>query len=404
MTAKKPLEGIRVLDMTRVLAGPYCTMILHRLGAEVIKIEQPGTGDDSRQYGPYMDSEQKVSAYFHTVNWGKKSITVNLKKPAGKQLILDLVPHCDVLVENFRPGTLEKLELDQTRLRAINPRLIFASASGFGQTGPFSGFAAYDVIVQALSGLMSINGEEDGAPVKVGESVADIITGIFSALGVIAALYGRDRADQPGTGTRLDISMLDSIIAILVNAIPRYSLTGVNPSPIGTRHPGITPFQALDTADSRVIVGVGNQKMWEKFIVIIGRPDLGENPLFCDNAARTKNQKALEVELNQVFRTATTVEWLGRLLPASIPCARINTIADLFAMEQVAARSMLQEVAGLPNPGYRVPGNPIKFEGVEEEEILQPGPVLGEHNDQVLTEILGYNEKKIASLKSEGVL
>lgn len=404
MNSRRPLEGIRVMDMTRVLAGPYCTMILRQLGAEVIKVERPDQGDDSRAFGPFIGGDRAESAYFHSINWEKKSLTVDLKSEQGKEIVRRLARVSDVLVENFRPGTLEKLGLGPADLARENPRLIFASSSGFGQSGPLSRLAAYDVIIQGLSGLMSITGEEGGKPVRVGASVADIISGMFTAIGILAALYRRDAGSGNGQGAQVDVAMLDSVIAVLENAVARYATAGEIPAPIGSRHPSITPFQAYDTRDSQVIIAVGNDKLWAEFLRVIERPDLGEDARFVSNDSRTEHLRELNAILAPLFSTLETDEWLARLGKAGIPCARVNNMKDVFAMEQVEARRMLVRFEGEGYDGFVLAGNPVKFVGEDDPLYRGRGARLGEHNREILTGLLGYSDEELEELQARGVL
>lgn len=285
---RKPLEHIKVLDFTRVLAGPYCTMILANMGAEIIKIERPGSGDDSRDFGPFMNGQ---SAYFVSINRGKKSIALDLKSPKAIELVKELVKEVDIVAENFRPGTMEKLGLGYEELKKINPKLIFATMSGFGQTGPYSKRPAYDMIVQGMGGIMSITGEEGGDPVRVGTSIGDITAGMFGTIGILAALVDRDIS---GEGRMVDVAMLDGQLSILENAISRYTATGEIPKPLGARHPSIAPFEAYKTKDSYVIVACGNDALWEKFCKLTSREDLLAMDEFKTNPDRVKNVRKLK--------------------------------------------------------------------------------------------------------------
>jgi CoA:oxalate CoA-transferase len=396
--SQPPLAGIVVIDLTRVLAGPFCTMILHDLGARVIKVETPGTGDDSRAFGPFLDEAQTKSSYFMSINCGKQSLTLNLKTEGGRAVLADLLRKADVLVENYRPGTLAKLGFPDETIRSLNPHLIYASASGFGYTGPESRKAAYDMIIQALSGLMSITGTEDGRLVRVGSSVADIFTGIYTALGILAALFRRARE---GVGARLDIAMLDSTVSVLESAIARYQVSQVPPGPLGSRHPSITPFESFKTQDGEIIIAAGNDRLFAALCDVIGRPDLPANPLFKTNGLRTENFKPLRDIIHDALAHNTSAHWLRELDQAQVPCAKIHTVPDLFAYEQIKARRMLLPVEGETN--FLVAGSPLKFSGEPEPATKPKPPALGEHNDAILRGVLGYSDSRIAELAAGGV-
>ena len=326
------LEGVRVLDFTRVLAGPYATMVLADLGAEVIKIELPGGGDESRSFGPFVAG---VSAYYLSVNRGKKSVTLDLRTPRGAQLAMALVERADVLVENFRPGTMDRFGLDYKRVSARNPRLVYASISGFGQSGPYSHRPAYDVIVQAMSGLASITGLPGQPPVRVGSSTADLSAALFACVGLLAAL---GRARESGRGRHLDVSMLDCQVALLENAVARYDVTGQVPGPLGSRHPAITPFQFFAAADGWVVVAAGNDRLFARLCQVLQRPELAADARFAGNAARTEHHGALESELAATFAKGSVAEWLDRLEEAGVPCGPVNDVADLVRDPQVRSR------------------------------------------------------------------
>ena len=398
MTAR-PLAGIRVIDLTRVLAGPYCTMILQDLGAQVIKVEAPLSGDDARHYGPFLDPDGRKSAYFMSVNCGKESLSLDLKQEAGKEILCELIRKSDVLIENFRPGALARLGFSDTRIRALNPAMVFASASGFGHSGPESDKAAYDMIIQALSGLMSITGTEEGQTVRVGSSIADIVTGMYTAIGILAALYRRNSTE---TGARIDVAMLDSTVSILENAIARYQASGTPPRPLGSRHPSITPFESFRTRDGEIIIAAGNDRLFASLCRIIGKPELARDPQFSTNNARTENVKALRNIINAALEPHTTRWWINTLSANHIPCAKVNTTADLFSDAQLQARNMLVPVAG--EPGFKVAGNPVKFMGEEDVTCKNKAPNLGEHNSRILEEILGYSPQAVAELQAAGVL
>lgn len=395
---RKPLEHVKVLDFTRVLAGPYCTMILANMGAEIIKIERQGSGDDSRSYGPFINGQ---SAYFISINRGKKSISLDLKSSKAIELIKELVKEVDVVAENFRPGTMEKLGLDYEELRKMNPRLIFATMSGFGQTGPYSRRPAYDMIVQGMGGIMSITGEENGAPVRVGTSIGDITAGIFGAIGILTALIDREIS---GEGRMVDVAMLDGQLSILENAIARYTSTGEIPKPLGTRHPSIAPFEAYKTKDSYVIIACGNQALWEKFCILVNREYLISMDIFKTNADRTQNIDKLKIYMNEIMGEKTTKEWDEYLNKNGVPCSPINTIDMLFSDPQIAARNMLIEVEQPGAGKMKIAGNPIKISGMVEEIHKDPAPKLGEHAEIVLKHYLGYTDEQIKKLKDEKVV
>ncbi len=300
-----PLKGVRVLDMTWALAGPYCTMVLCDLGAEVIKVESPDGGDPSRKSLPFIEG---VSSYFLSVNRGKKSVAVNLRHPQGKEIVLALANQSDVLVENFRPGVMDRLGLGYGALRETNPRIIYAACSGFGQKGPYAHRPAYDVVVQGMGGTLSITGEAGGPPVRVGFSIGDIGGGIFTALGVLAALHERESSGQ---GQMVDISMLDGQIALLENAFARFFATGEVPQRIGTRHPLRTPFQAFPTQDGHIVLAAGEERFWQRLCQVINRPDLLRDERFKDNPSRTRNHDQLEPILKEITQTKKTAEWVA---------------------------------------------------------------------------------------------
>ena len=397
--SEKPLLGIVVIDLTRVLAGPYCTMILKDLGAEVIKVETPEIGDDARHFGPFLQGDKKKSAYFISINCGKKSVTLNLKDSMGKEVFADLVRRADVLIENFRPGALTRLGFPGEKLSEINPSLVYASASGFGQSGRDSEMAAYDMIIQARSGLMSITGTEEGTSVRVGSSICDIVTGMYTATGIIAALY---RREVRGIGARVDVAMLDSAVSVLENAIARYQSTGESPTPLGTRHPSITPFEAFDTQDSQIVIAAGNDRLFGALTEVLERPELVSDERFGTNALRTEHHAALKCEIEMVLSRETTDHWLESLSMRDVPCAKLNDIADLFEDRQVADRDMLIGVEG--ESGFKVAGSPIKISDVETRGLRKPAPGLGEHNEEVLGNLLGYSGEKLRELKDHGVI
>ena len=388
--ASPPLSGITVIDLTRVLAGPYCTMVLRDLGADVIKVEPP-QGDEARGFGPFLPDEdgggRGESAYFTSLNCGKRSVVLDLKGDAGRAALAALIRRADVLVENFRPGTLARLGFPPERLVTLNERLVYAAISGFGATGPDAQRPAYDMIIQALSGLMSITGPEpeplaEPRRVRVGTSIADIVSGLYAAVGIVAALAQRAHS---GRGAMLDLGMFDATVSVLENAVARYQVTGAVPGPLGTRHPSITPFEAYATADQEIVIAAGNDRLFAALCAVLGLDGLPADRRFAGNAARNEHVAVLKGELESALRLQPSSFWLQRLAAAGVPAAPVNTIADLFADPQIAARGMLVPVAGLER--FLVPGSPLKFAGMAMERQRPPAPELGEHTAPVLAEL-----------------
>ncbi len=393
---KLALENIKVLDLSRVLAGPYATMILGDLGADIIKVEMPVKGDDARHYGPYLNGE---SAYFMSLNRNKRSITLNLKKPKGKEIFLEMVKKVDVLVENFRPGTMEKLGLGYETLQEVNPKLIYASISGYGHTGPYRTRPSYDAIVQAMSGLMSITGQENGRPTRVGTSIGDITAGLFAAIGILAALNARH---ETGKGQKVDVSMLNCQIAILENAIARYLVTGEVPKPIGNRHPSIVPFESFETSDGEIMVAAGNDVLWAHLCKAIGREDLIDHEKFKTNPLRSKNYWELRPLIANEIKKKSTKEWQEIFDEMGIPNSPINTIDKVLENPQVMARNMIVEIDHPIAGRTKIPGIPIKL-SLTPGEVRLPSPCLGMHRDEILKELLGYDQETIEELKKEGI-
>ncbi len=394
-----PLAGIRVLDLSWVLAGPFCTMTLADLGADVVKCERPPFGDVARTTGPLIDGE---SGYFFSVNRGKRSISLDLKQDEGRELFKQLVPEFDVLVENFTPGTMASLGLGYDVLSAINPRLIFASISGFGQTGPMSTRPALDVVVQGAGGILSLTGEPGGPPIKPGTSLGDIAGGLYATIGITSALFERERS---GVGQYIDIAMLDCQVAILENAFIRYAITGEVPGPTGTRHPWAVPFQAFPTSDGYFVLalawGVPNQ--WALLCSEIERVDLIDDPRFATADARSQNHALLEPELNATFRTRTAAQWIARLEQYSIPCGPLNTIPEVLAMPQLAARNMFVPVEHRVLGRLPLVNTPINLSRTP-GGVRGSSPDMGEHSRAVLRDDLGLDEATLDDLVAREVV
>lgn len=392
----RPLDGIKVIDFSRILAGPYCTMILADLGAEVVKIEKPTTGDEARGVGPFLDG---VSAYFISINRGKKSVALNIKDPGGCHLAAELIARADILVENFRPGTMDRLGLGYETLARRNPRLIYAACSGFGQTGPYRTRGAYDMVIQGMGGIMSITGEPGGRPLKTGPAIGDLAGGLFAVIGILTALHARERT---GEGQMVDIGMLDCQVALLENAVVRFTATGEVPGPLGARHPSIAPFEAFGAKDGYVIFAVGTPH-WERFCRAIGREELLDDPRFATNALRAENHAALQPVIAHVTQTKTVEEWIDIMEHVGVPCGPINTIDQVVAHPQVQAREMIAAIYH-PNVGpVRIAGSPITLSRTP-GRVDRPAPRLGEHTVDVLKTWLDLTGETIESLTHRGII
>ena len=392
-----PLAGVRVLDLTRVLAGPYCTMFLGDLGAEVVKVEQPGVGDDTRGWGPPFSGGE--SAYFLCINRNKKSITVDLKSKEGVALIRQLSERADVLIENFRPGAMDRLGLGEKELRAANPKLIYASLSGFGADGPMSDVPGYDLIVQAWGGLMSITGMPDGEPTKVGVAIIDLVAGLMLGKAIAAGLFAREKH---GVGQKIDTSLLEAEVAALINAGSNYLIGGKVPGRWGNAHPTIVPYQSFQTADGFLVLGVASETIWRRFCPAIGRAELAADARFAKNANRVENRAALIAILAELFRTRDTATWLKLLNDAEVPCAPVQTIDQVFNAPQVRHREMLVTVDHPTAGTVPMAGIPVKFSATPASVRLPP-PLLGQHTEEVLASWLGMGDKEIAELKRKSV-
>ena len=399
-----PMEGIRILDLSWILSGPYCTMVLADLGAEVIKIERPGVGDGARGTGPFvprLDGEEE-SAYFGSLNRNKKGVSLDLTHERGKALFLDLAAQADVVVENFTPGTMKRLGLDYDVLRERNPRLVYCAISGFGQTGPYAQRPALDIIVQAMGGVMSITGEPGGNPVRVGTSIGDIVAGLFAAVGICAALRERESSGQ---GQMLDISMLDCQVSILENAFARLFATGEAPGPLGTRHPAATPFQAFPTSDGWLVVAIfgGSEAQWHLFCAAIGHAEWIDDPRFQTAPDRTAHIDLLEPAITAAMAQRTTQEWLDELLPMGVPCGPVNNLAQVAQDPQVRHREMLATLPHRRTGTWTHVGSPLKLSRTP-AGIRSDPPELGEHTGDVLERYLGLSSQEVAELARQEVV
>ena len=375
-----PLKDILVLDLTRVLVGPYCTMILSDLGARVIKVEAPEIGDDSRKFGPFIDDQ---SAYFMSLNRGKESIALNLKNSEDKKIFEQILKKADVLVENFKPGTLEKWGFGWKDLCKKYPNLIYASASGFGQTGPLRELPAYDMVVQGMGGLMSVTGQPNSEPTRVGTSIGDITAGLFTAIGVNAALYDRKKT---GKGTYIDVSMLDCQIAILENAIARYLAKNEIPKPMGSRHPSIAPFEAFKTKDSYIIIAAGNDKLFEKLCQVLNINNILKDEKFKTNSSRAQNMDELKKILEKELSSKNTSDWVSLMEKEKIPCGPIFNIKQAVENPQIKARNMIVNSYHKKIGEFKTAGNPIKMSNYKDEEKRGDIPDLDEHREKIIKE------------------
>jgi len=390
-----PLDGIRVLDLSRVLAAPLCTMVLGDLGADIIKVERPGRGDDTRAWSP--PSAGGESAYYLCLNRNKRSITVNLKSEGGREIVRRLARSSDVLIENFRVGFLDSLGLGYETLRGDNPGLIYCSITGYGQYGPYKDRGGYDLIAQAEGGLMSITGPVDGEPYKVGASIADVTTGLFAATAILAALRERERS---GEGQRIDVCLLDSVLASLINVASNCLISGEPPRRYGNAHPNIVPYSAFATADGHMVLAVGNDQLWARFCRIIGREEWIADPLFATNAQRVRNCDLLYPLISEIIRTRSTREWLELFGEAKIPAGAINSVDQVLSLPHTKAREM---VVTMPHPTageVKLVGSPIKL-GRTAVEYRRHPPLLGEHTEEILSD-LGYTPDEIARLRADG--
>jgi len=390
------LSGVTVLDFTRILAGPYCTMLLGDLGADVLKIEPP-KGDDSRYWGPpFVDGE---SAYFLAVNRNKKSLTLDLKTNEARAIVLSLADGSDVVIENFRPGTMERLGLGYEALRARNPRLVYCSISGYGQSGPLRERPGYDAVMQGEGGWMGLTGEPHGMPMKVGASLADIFAGMMAGEGILAALYRRERT---GEGSFIDVALFDSVVSTLCYQAQGYLMTGEVPKRLGNRHSSLAPYETFASADGHVIVGVGNDSLWKRFVRAVGDASL-DDPRYEVNASRVANYDELKARLEPLFATRTTDEWIALLEGAGIPVGRVRDVREVFSNPQIAPREMRIEVAHPKLGKLPLTGSPIKVGGNGARPPHEAPPMLGEHTEEVLAARLGLDAETLRALRAKGV-
>ena len=414
MTSLPSLNGIRVLDLSRVLAGPWCTQTLADLGADVIKIERPQTGDDTRTWGPpflkdAQGNDTPEAAYYLGTNRNKRSVTCDIAQPAGQTLIRELAVHCDVFVENFKVGDMARYGLDYSSLKVINPRIVYCSITGFGQTGPYADRAGYDYAIQGMGGLMSVTGERDdlgGGPQKVGVAVADLMTGMYATVGILAALR---HAEKTGEGQQVDMALLDTQVAMLANLGANYLVSGAVPGRMGNAHQNIVPYQVFEVAPApdgskdHVIIAVGNDTQFVKYCQVAGVPELGLNPLFALNRDRVTNRAQLVPILDALLRTRSKPDWLAALEAAKVPCGAINNLAEVFADPHIQSRDMVTHWQHPHQSDLRLVSSPLKLSATPVRRDLPP-PLLGQHTDAVLRTVLNYPDTKLSELKRSRVI
>jgi len=396
----KPLAGVKVLDLSRVLAGPWCTQLLADLGAEVVKVERPSSGDDTRHWGPpwHGEGDRRVAAYFLSCNRGKRSAAIDFAQPDGAALVRKLAAEADVLVENFRVGGLAKFGLDAASLRAANPRLVYASITGFGQDGPYADRAGYDFMIQAMGGLMSITGRPDGepggGPMRVGVAVADLFTGMYTAVAVLAALFRREKT---GEGAHIDMALLDTQLAVLANQASNFLVSGEDPPRQGNTHPNIVPYQPFEAADRPLVIAVGNDRQFARLAELSGHPEWASDPRFATNSARVANRDEIVGMVAEAIRAQPAAYWFDRLEAAGIPAGPINRISEAIADVQAQHRHMVRTIAGVP-----MVGSPVRIDGERSDSDLPP-PALGEHTDEILKQ-LGLGASDLARLRDLDVI
>jgi len=400
-----PLTGFRVLDLSRILAGPWASQMLADLGAEVIKIERPGSGDDTRGWGPpYMPDQSgnvtSEAAYFHAANRGKQSVCIDMSQPAGQQLIQQLAAHCDVFIENFKVGGLKKYGLDYESMERINPELVYCSITGFGQSGPYAERAGYDFMIQAMGGMMSVTGEADGQPMKIGVALADVLTGLYASNAIQAALIHRQNS---GAGQYIDMALLDVQVATLANQAMNFLASGVSPQRRGNSHPNIVPYQAFQTGDGHIILAIGNDAQFERFCKLAGRGELAADARFRSNSDRVRYRDALVPQVATIMLQKSSADWLEALNAEGIPCGPINNIEQVFADPQVQHRGLQLELDHPDAGKVASVANPIKMSLTPVEYDRAP-PLLGQHTDEVLTRLLGMDAQEVSRLKQDNII
>ena len=399
------LKNIRIVDITRAMAGPYCTMMLGDFGADVIKIERPGSGDESRGWGPPFVGDAYgpypgESAYFLSANRNKRSLTINLKDPAGQEIIHRLVNESDVFIENFRTGVLDGMGLGYEQLAAENPGLIYCSISGYGRTGPYAERPGYDAIVQAEGGMMSITGPKEGPPSRVGIPIIDITSGMFAASAILAALYDRNVS---GEGQWVDISLLDTQAALLTNVASNYLVAGAPPERQGNAHPSIDPYEPVQARDKGFLLGAANQRQWERLCDLIEKPELKQDPRFLKNGDRVKNRDELIAALNDIFQARDALDWLEDISQAGLPCGPINSVSEVFNHPQSESRGFVLKTEHATAGEVPLTGFPYKLSRTP-AEVHHPPPALGEHNHEILADLLGFSSQQIAAFEESGVI
>jgi crotonobetainyl-CoA:carnitine CoA-transferase CaiB-like acyl-CoA transferase len=395
-----PLKGLRVFDLTRVLAGPTCAQMLGDLGADVVKIERPGAGDDTRGFAPPTMPGTSESAYFVGVNRNKQSVTLDIGQPEGQEIALKLIANCDILVENFKVGALAKYGLGYEQLHARFPRLIYCSITGFGQSGPYAPLPGYDSLIQAMGGVMSLTGEPDGLPQKVGVPVADLFAGLYGCIGILAALRHRDLTGQ---GQQIDIGMLDTHVAWLANQGMNYLATGENPARLGNQHPNIAPYQVFPTQDGHIVLSVGNDPTFKRFCEAFNLTAMLEDPRFVTNAARVGNRQLVTDTLTPMMMQHPTSWWIERLEALKIGCGPINKLSEVFGDPHVVARGMVLEMAHSSGQSVKVVANPVKLSETPADYRIAP-PLLGEHTEAVLSERLGLDASALVALREKKII